>query len=457
MVHNSQANRHLTISADTIAAIATPAGIGGIGIVRVSGPQAPEFAEHLTGVRPTPRRAMYRNFVDGNGRILDQGILLYFARPYSYTGEDLCEFQCHGSPVVLNLVLQRLLQLGARTAEPGEFTKRAFLNDKIDLAQAEAVVDLINSTTAAAARSAMCSLRGEFSEKIHDIQEQLLQIRMFVEAAIDFPEEEIDFLSDLHLLNSVEKVRRDLDDLLTQSTQGCVLREGVSVVIAGLPNAGKSSLLNRLSGEDRVIVAPLAGTTRDTVDITIDLDGLAVRLIDTAGLRESDDYAEKEGIRRTWNALAEADIVLYVIDCQLGMQAVDRQNLQELNASNLVILWNKIDLDENFVSKPNIYQNIRVSALNGSGFYKLRETICKLAGYDKTEEGVILARRRHLQAIRTSREFVVQASNALVKASAGELAAQDLKDAMEALGQIVGNISADDLLGEIFAKFCIGK
>ncbi len=457
MVHNPQADRFLAFSADTIAAIATPAGIGGIGIVRVSGPQALLFAECLTRVRPVPRRALYRNFLDAEGRILDQGVLLYFAKPHSYTGEDLCEFQCHGSPVVLNLVLQRLIQLGARTAEPGEFTKRAFLNDRIDLAQAEAVADLINSTTAAAARSAMGSLRGRFSERIHDIQEQLLQIRMYVEAAIDFPEEEIDFLSDSQVLDSVEKVRCNLNDLLAQSTQGCILREGVSVVIAGLPNAGKSSLLNRLSGEDRVIVAPLAGTTRDTVDITVDLDGLAVRLIDTAGLRESDDFAEKEGIRRTWNALAEADIVLYVIDCQLGMLAIDRQNLQELNSSKSVILWNKVDLNGNFIPKSDICQDLRVSALTGAGICNLRQVICKLAGYDKTEEGVILARRRHLQAIRRSSEFVVQARNALVEANAGELAAQDLKDAMDALGEIVGAISADNLLGEIFANFCIGK
>ncbi len=458
MVHNPKVNRYLAHSTDTIAAIATPAGTGGIGIVRVSGSQALELAECVTGIRPTPRKAFYRKFLDKQGRILDEGVLLHFSKPSSYTGEDLCEFQCHGSPVVLNLLLERLQQLGARAAEPGEFTKRAFLNDKIDLAQAEAVADLINSTTAAAAQSALNSLRGEFSERIQNIQDQLLQTRIFVEAAIDFPEEEIDFLSDSQILNSIEKVRVELADLLAHSTQGCILREGISVVIAGLPNAGKSSLLNRFSGEDRVIVAPVAGTTRDTVDVTIDVEGLAVSLVDTAGLRNSEDYAEKEGVRRSWKAIDQADVVLYVIDCLLGMQSDDQFNLQKLDKTKLVIVWNKTDLNENFFpSSIDDFRRASVSALTGSGMKGLRKQIFQIVGYDNSEEGVIFARRRHLEAIRKSSQYVDRARNALVIEYAGELAAQDLRDAMDALGEILGFVSADDLLGEIFANFCIGK
>ena len=315
MVYHPQTDRGIDGGdADTIAAISTPAGVGGIGIVRLSGPDAAAIAARLSSSVPAPRNAGYRIFCDAEGGEIDRGILLYFPAPNSYTGEDVVEFQCHGGPVVLGMLLARVLDLGARTAEPGEFTRRAFLNSKMDLAQAEAVVDLINSSTEAAARCALRSLKGDFSDKVSRIMDQLQNLRIYVESAIDFPDEEIDFLDDQQLITSVVGIRSELADLLDSAERGKVMREGMEVVIAGLPNAGKSSLLNQLAGLERSIVTPYAGTTRDTVDLVVDIEGLAVGITDTAGLRVSDNPVEQEGISRAWQSINDADLVLYLID-----------------------------------------------------------------------------------------------------------------------------------------------
>ena len=458
MVHNPQAGNDLDSSADTIAAIATPAGIGGIGIIRTSGLGSTEIARCMTGESVVPRKAMFRKFLDANDRTLDEGILLFFPAPHSYTGEDVCEFQCHGGPVVLHLLLARLMELGARPAEPGEYTKRAFLNGKLDLVQAEAVADLINSSTTAAAYSAMRSLRGDFSQKVHEIVDQVVNLRMFIEAAIDFPEEEIDFLENSELAVSLEKVQNLLDNLLQRTAVGCVLREGIAVAITGLPNAGKSSLLNRLAGRDRVIVTPHAGTTRDTVEVMIDIGGLAVLLTDTAGLRASDDSIESEGVLRAWRAAQDADIVLYVIDSECGIVDDDTHNLNKIESSRVVVVWNKTDLSSEIESPlSKTIMGKYLFRLDGTGIDDLVKLIQRVAGYDITEEGIFLARRRHFRSIQRASEYVAQARSALAENKAGELAAQDLRDAMDELGQITGKLTADELLGEIFSSFCIGK
>ena len=459
MAHHQKTGTDLISETDTIAAISTPAGIGGIGIIRVSGPLGRELASEVTRQPISPRQAMFRTFLDESGQLIDEGVLLFFPAPDSYTGEDVFEYQCHGSPVVLNILLSRLQRLGARLAEPGEFTRRAFLNGKLDLAQAEAVVDLINSSTVTAAQSAMRSLSGEFSENVHRIVKRLIDLRVYVEAAIDFPEEEIDFLADSQISQSIQDVQDQLKDLIDKSSTGSLLREGITVVIAGRPNAGKSSLFNRLASQERAIVTPHAGTTRDTVDIVINVNGLAVRLIDTAGIREVYDTIEQEGITRARDAISSADIVLYVIDSDAGINKEDRLEIAELDSARSAILWNKIDLSENFENDEfsKSYIQAQVSALTGSGIEKIYKIIQQVAGYKVDEEGVFLARRRHLTALQSAKHYVEQANNVLVQQSAGELAAQDLMDAMKALNQITQTPSADELLGEIFASFCIGK
>ena len=459
MVHHPKAGSDLIVETDTIAAISTPAGIGGIGVIRVSGSKASELAHAITGKTVIARQAMFRSFLNGNGNLIDKGIVLFFPAPGSYTGEDVCEFHSHGSPVVLNLLLSRLQEMGVRLAEPGEYTRRAFLNGKLDLAQAEAVVDLINSSTAVAAQSAMRSLSGEFSERAHQIVEKIVNLRIFIEAAIDFPEEEIDFLANSEIALTMKQIRQDLTELIDQSAAGCLLREGITVVIAGRPNAGKSSLFNRLALQDRAIVTPHPGTTRDTVDVTIDVSGLAVRLIDTAGLREISDEIEQEGISRTRQAVKSADIVLYVIDSEQGVCDEDVQEIEVLDPARCVIVWNKTDLIEE--TRPALasetHSQTYVSALTGLGIEKIYKILKRIAGYEVNEEGLFLARRRHLSAMKRASEFVARAQDALERQSAGELAAQDLWDAMKSLDQIMGTPSSDELLGEIFANFCIGK
>ncbi len=460
MVHHPQTGGRVDGGdADTIAAISTPAGVGGIGVVRLSGPASAAIAAHLAGTVPTARQAGCRTFSDAGGGEIDRGILLYFPAPNSYTGEEVIEFQCHGGPVVLNMLLARVIELGARTAEPGEFTRRAFMNGKLDLAQSEAVVDLINSSTEAAARGALRSLKGEFSNQINRMLDRLLRLRVYVEAAIDFPEEEIDFLGDDQVVSSVDQVRGELSRLLETASRGQVLREGLDVVIAGMPNAGKSSLLNRLSGLERSIVTPHAGTTRDTVDLIVDFDGLAVRITDTAGLRVSDDPVEQQGIERAWRSVSEADVVLYLIDISQGASAVDRRNLADLEDSNLLIVWNKIDLKDS-IESPRFEcsaEQVSISAKHAIGLDEIRRHIRQTAGFASNDESLFLARRRHLEAIENALAFVEQAHDALSQRQSGELVAQDLRDAMDELGKIVGAMTPDELLGEIFSSFCIGK
>ena len=453
-------NENLFSESDTIVAVSTPPGKGGIGIIRFSGESASEIANRLTGRNVVPRKVLKRKFFDSKQRILDEGVLLYYQAPNSYTGEHVCEVQCHGGPVVVDLLLQRVIELGARLAEPGEFTRRAFLNDKLDLAQAESVADLINSSTSSAVLSASRSLQGEFSRKIHEIRDSLVQIRMYVEAAIDFPEEEIDFLADSELVRSVESVRTQIEILSEQTKKGRVLQDGIRVVLAGLPNAGKSSLLNRFAGEDRAIVTPQAGTTRDSIDVAIDLRGIPVLLTDTAGLCESDDIVESEGVKRAWSAIRQSDLVLYTVDNSRGLVKDDLRFLDSLCDSNVVVIRNKIDLSapstEKFRLDPT-WKSVSASAKTGQGVDHIYEQIQSVAGISFDEEGLFIARRRHVDAIRQALDYVDNAQILLSESRAGELAAQDLRDALDSLGKVVGHVTPDDLLGEIFLNFCIGK
>lgn len=456
---------------DTIAAIATPPGRGGVGIVRVSGRLARVIAEHIVGRTPTPRYAHYGPFYEQreNGRqVLDQGIALFFPGPNSFTGEDVLELQGHGGPVILDCLLRETLRLGARLARPGEFSERAFLNDKIDLAQAEAIADLIDSASEQAARSAMRSLQGEFSLRIQALVERLIQLRLYVEAAIDFPEEEIDFLADGKVRQDLLALIHDLDQVLHSAQQGSLLREGMTVVIAGAPNAGKSSLLNALAGRDSAIVTPIAGTTRDVLREQIQIDGLPLHIIDTAGLRDSPDEVEQEGIRRAWREIEKADHILLVVDSTTS-DTTDPRQLWPANApvalghQPVTIIRNKCDLlgldagmevaTDNDVA-PTI---ITLSAKTGSGIPLLREHLKSSIGFQGAGEGSFLARRRHVDALSRAREFLLCGQQQLDNAGAGELLAEDLRQSQRTLGEITGEISADDLLGRIFSSFCIGK
>ena len=438
-------------SIDTIAAIATPPGKGGVGVIRLSGPRALELGEQLTSKKLFPRTAHYAKFCDQNTDILDTGLAIFFAGPNSFTGEDIVELQGHGGPVIQDLLLKEVIRLGARQARAGEFSERAFLNDKIDLAQAEAIADLIDSATAQAAKGAMRSLQGEFSNKVNDLLKELIYLRMYVEAAIDFPDEEIDFLADDKIRNSIEALQQSLADTIKQANQGAILRNGLRVVIAGRPNAGKSSLLNALVGHDAAIVTDVAGTTRDIVTVTIDIDGLPVHIIDTAGLRDSDDTVEKIGIERAQKAISEADHILHIIDSsEPGVPL-------HIDQDNTTLIYNKIDLDASANSERLDSDGLRVSAVTGFGLSDLREHIKNLAGYSQDNETVFTARRRHLTALAAARDAVALGIQQLKLNNAGELLADELLQAQNALNEITGEFSADDLLGEIFSGFCIGK
>ena len=435
---------------DTIAAIATPPGRGGIGIVRVSGEQAKRIAGVVAGRVPEPRQVTYGGFRDADGSAIDHGIVLFFAAPKSFTGEDVVEFQGHGGPVVLEALLERVCDLGARIARPGEFTERAFLNEKIDLAQAEAVADLIDSASRRAARSAMRSLDGVFSQRVMDIDQAVLGVRVFLEAAIDFAEEEIDFLADSDVLERLDSVTTALRELLAECRQGQVLRDGFDVVIAGPPNAGKSSLLNRLLAENRAIVTDIPGTTRDLLFADAEFDGIPVRLTDTAGLREGGDAVEKMGIERARGAVANADLVLFVVDdTSNGCPAAD-----DLAAARIVHVHNKVDLSGRVPGKTSSGE-VRISALTGAGLEALREAIVAAAGV-APGEGTFLARKRHVLAL-TAAMADVAAARRHVEQGYGDLAAEEMREAQQALGTLVGATSVDDLLGEIFSSFCIGK
>lgn len=444
-------------STDTIAAIATPPGRGGVGIIRISGPLAKSIAEEVLQKIPQPRFADYLPFLDKNSDTIDSGLALYFVAPNSFTGEDILELQGHGGPVVMDLLLQRVIDLGARIAKPGEFSERAFLNDKVDLAQAEAIADLIEAGSEQAAKSAVRSLQGEFSRWIDESVEALTYLRMYVEAAIDFPEEEIDFLSDGHVTTSLENILAEMDKIFASAQQGVLLRDGMRVVLIGQPNTGKSSLLNALAGRDSAIVTHIAGTTRDVLREEINIDGMPLHVIDTAGLRESDDVVEQEGIKRTWLEIEQADRALLLVDDKTGITDEDEKIRQQLPKSlEVTIVRNKIDLTNTqaCITDDN---NIALSAKSGEGIELLREHLKKIMGYTGLTEGVFLARRRHLDALIRAKEHVLNGQAQLKESRAGELLAEDLRQAQNALGEITGHVSSDALLGKIFSSFCIGK
>jgi tRNA modification GTPase len=446
---------------DTIVAAATPPGRGSVGIVRISGPKTPEIAAVMIGEVPPARRATFVRFLDAQLQPIDVGMALFFPAPHSYTGEHVLELQGHGGPVCVEAVIMRVLQLGARRALPGEFTQRAFLNDKLDLAQAEAIADLIDAGSRQAMRAAMRSLQGEFSAMVQGLTEAVIDLRTYVEAAIDFPEEEIDFLADRQLEERLTGVRQHFDGVEQSARQGRLLREGMTVVIAGRPNAGKSSLLNRLAGYDAAIVTPIPGTTRDILRERIDIDGMPLHVLDTAGLRESPDDIEREGIRRAEAEFARADRVLFVIDTPDdpdGRAFKDEQ--QRLPADvPVTLVFNKCDLAKG-LPVADTYSGpprLNISALSGQGLDMLREHLKSCMGFLTAEAGTVSARRRHLEALTRAREHVEEAARQLRERRAGELVAEELRVAQHALGEISGEFTTDDLLGRIFSSFCIGK
>ncbi|MGA6097789.1 tRNA uridine-5-carboxymethylaminomethyl(34) synthesis GTPase MnmE [Stutzerimonas marianensis] len=449
---------------DTIAAVATAPGRGGIGVVRVSGVRARAIAITLSGKEPTPRHAHYGPFHADDGEVIDEGLLLFFPGPHSFTGEDVLELQGHGGPVVLDMLLQRCVELGARLARPGEFSERAFLNDKLDLAQAEAIADLIEASSTQAARNAVRSLQGEFSRRVHQLTEKLIQLRIYVEAAIDFPEEEIDFLADGHVLALLEGVRDELSAVLREAGQGALLREGMNVVIAGRPNAGKSSLLNALAGREAAIVTDIAGTTRDVLREHIHIDGMPLHVVDTAGLRDTTDQVERIGVERAIRAIEEADRILLVVDAS-ATEPTDEQLWPTLlqrqpDPARTTLIRNKADLTGEAATLAASAQGLvtlSLSARSGEGIELLREHLKACMGFDQTAESGFSARRRHLDALRQASDSLAHGYAQLTQAGAGELLAEDLRQAQQALGEITGAFSSDDLLGRIFSSFCIGK
>ena len=441
---------------DTIAAIATAPGRGGIGVVRVSGRELLPRAERLTGKTPAPRTATLAGFRAENGETIDTGLLLYFPAPHSFTGDDVLELHGHGGTVVLNLLLARCLDLGARLAEPGEFTRRAFLNGKLDLAQAEAVIDLIDASTTAAARSAARSLQGEFSNEIRALLDRLVELRMLVEATLDFPDEEIDFLNAADAFGRLDDLLATLARITDRAQQGRLLQSGLQVVLAGQPNVGKSSLLNCLAGDELAIVTPVAGTTRDVVRGTLQIEGIPLHVIDTAGLRDTGDEIERIGIARTWQEIEKADVVLLLVDARQGVGEVDEAILTRLpEGPARIVVHNKIDLAGRHAERHEGRDGVRIhlSARSGEGIDLLRKELLHVAGWHPTEH-VFIARERHLRALA---ETLGHLQAAQTQVSQLELLAEELRMAQKSLGEITGEFSADDLLGEIFGRFCIGK
>jgi len=443
------------MSNDTIAAVATASGRGGVGIIRVSGPQAISIAEIISGLCPAPRYAYYGVFSDNDKNIIDSGLTLYFKKPFSFTGEDVIEFHAHGGPVVLDLLLKEILRHDVRPARAGEFTERAFLNDKIDLAQAEAIADLIAADSEQAARAATRSMQGEFSAVIHSLVEDLTKLRIYVESALDFPEEEIDFLADDAIADNLKQVQQRLQEVKVSARQGRLLKEGMTVVIAGKPNAGKSSLLNQLAGQDSAIVTEIPGTTRDILREHIQIDGLPLHIIDTAGLRDSDDVVEKEGIKRARQMIEKADRVLFVVDVNDNDESMIDSLPKDIG---LTTIYNKIDKEKRPAEIiENLATSIYLSAKTGEGIDLLKQHLKNCMGYEQNNEGQFIARRRHLDAIDTAEEHLAIAHTNLHKLQAGELLAEELRLSQEALSSITGEFSSDDLLGRIFSDFCIGK
>ena len=441
---------------ETIVAVSTPPGRGGVGIVRLSGTDARRIAETVCGCRLQPRRARYRHFSDADGEVLDDGVALWFPAPASYSGEDVVELQGHGNPVLLDALVARCCALGARLARPGEFTERAFLNDRLDLAQAESVADLINASTATAARAAARAVQGELSTAVDNLATALTELRVHVESALDFPDEDIDFLAE-------EPVRRHMSAVVDQATQllaraeaGARLHEGALVVLAGQPNVGKSSLLNTLASRDVAIVTDVPGTTRDVLRVALDIDGLAVELVDTAGLRDATDAVEREGVRRTREQLAQADAVLLVFDASVGVTDAERELAEDCGDMPLAWIGNKSDLLA--VNSEATSATVAVSALHGTGLADVRTTIARLLGHDGAmKDGVVSARRRHVDALENATRLLQLAQTQLFAGMGGELVADDLRNAHASLESITGRFTADDLLGKIFSAFCIGK
>jgi tRNA modification GTPase len=447
---------------DTIAAAATPPGRGGIGIVRISGPKVPELAAVLLGGDlPKARHATFARFLDAQREPIDAGLALFFPAPHSYTGEHLLELHGHGGPLVMEALVARAVELGARRAQAGEFTQRAFLNDKLDLAQAEAVADLIDAGSQQAARAAMRSLQGEFSAMVHGLTEAVIELRTYVEAAIDFPEEEIDFLADRELAARFQAVRDHFEGVSDSARQGSLLREGMTVVIAGRPNAGKSSLLNRLAGYEAAIVTPIAGTTRDVVRERISIDGMPLHVLDTAGLRAGGDAVEEEGMRRAHAEMRRADRVLFVIDAAADPAAAAFREERERLPRDVpvTLVFNKCDLAVGIPVADTLTGPPRLvlSALSGKGLEELRVHLKDCMGYQTADGGTVSARRRHLEALARARAHTEEAARQLTERRAGELVAEELRAAQRALSEITGEFTSDDLLGRIFAGFCIGK
>lgn len=444
---------------DTIAAQATPTGRGGVGIIRVSGPAVADIARAVLGALPAPRYAQYQAFKDPQGQTIDMGLALYFPSPHSFTGEDVLELQAHGGPVVMDLLLRTVVQHGARLARPGEFSERAFFNNKLDLVQAEAIADLIDAGSEQAARAALRSLQGEFSGAIKRLVQAITELRMYVEAAIDFPEEEIDFLAEGQVQQRIATLQKTLRDIQHQAQQGSLLKEGIHIVLAGQPNAGKSSLLNALAGRDAAIVTPIAGTTRDVVREEILLDGLPVHIVDTAGLRVSHDLVEQEGIRRTWRAIDTADCIVLLVDDTQGWRQADDDILQQLPPSlPRIIVYNKVDVTGKPVGQTSATTNttINLSAQQGSGINVLIDALKAQAGFVAAGNGTFMARRRHLTALANASVSIQRAAEQ-TENKQGELVAEELLQAQHQLSEITGQFSSDDLLGKIFSSFCIGK
>lgn len=443
---------------DTIAAVATPSGQGGVGIIRISGPNAASIAEKISGLCPAPRFAHYGAFVDKDKITIDSGLTLYFKKPFSFTGEDVIELHAHGGPVVLDILLKEILQYDVRPAKAGEFSERAFLNDKIDLTQAEAIADLIAADSEQAARAATRSLQGEFSNVIHLLVEELTRLRIYVESALDFPEEEIDFLADDAIATKLESVRQQLSVVKKSAQQGRLLKEGMTVVIAGKPNAGKSSLLNQLAGQESAIVTEIAGTTRDVLREHIQIDGLPLHIIDTAGLRDSDDVVEQEGVKRAKQMIEKADRVLFVVDINEEQSDSEKVLIDSVPENiGVTTVYNKIDKKDLDAKISEDENTIHLSAKNGAGIDLLRQHLKSCMGYQQKSEGQFIARRRHLDAIDIAEENLTIADKNLHELKAGELLAEELRFAQEALSSITGEFSSDDLLGRIFTDFCIGK
>jgi len=443
---------------DTIVAAATPPGAGGVAVVRLSGPGAEEICTRMTGSLPPPREAVLSHIADAAGREIDRGLVISFPAPNSFTGEAVVELHCHGGPMLVSAIIKAALELGARHALPGEFSKRAYLNDKLDLVQAEAIADLIGSGTEQAARAALRSLTGAFSRSVDELQEQLTALRLHTEAALDFPEEEIDFLSDSALTKKADDTALAFKTLLQGATIGRVLRDGFQMIIIGRPNVGKSSLLNLLSGQDAAIVTEVAGTTRDILREQINIDGLAVELVDTAGLRSDPDRIEAEGIRRAREAISKADAILWIQDASAANQETINELEPTINEDMpVIIVRNKIDLVDETAGEGGSPGTINLSAKTGAGIEALRTEIRRLAGFKDLGEGAFTARRRHLQAIEAAMAHFDSGRQALADERAGEIFAEELRLAQMALGEITGEFSSDELLGKIFSEFCIGK